>query len=304
MAGQLPLPTVILPVYNGADVLPACFDSLLRTLPDRASVKVIDDASPEAAIAPLIEGFARNARFEVVMHRNPVNLGFVATVDSAMTESSGDVVLLNSDTVTTQGWLEALARCAASDRTIATATPWSNNAEICSWPEICRAAAIPADVERVASAVRRAATCRYPELPTGVGFCMYIRRTAIDAIGAFDATTFGRGYGEENDFCCRARAHGWRNVLCDDAYVAHVGHASFADTDLAPGGINQQRLEARYPSYARRVAEFIEADPLAELRAAIAREIERSASGPFRDPDADAGAGSGSPRTRPLGAVA
>ena len=270
-------PTVILPVYNGAAVLPACFASLLRTLPERARVYLVDDASPDPAVAPLIEHFANALGGRVEVLRNPSNLGFVATVNQAMRATTGDVVLLNSDTVVTPGWLEALSRCAASDPSIATATPWSNNAEICSMPEFCRSNPLPDDVDCVSAAVAEAARRSYPDLPTGVGFCMLVRRSALDALGAFDSATFGRGYGEENDFCRRAAGHGWRNVLCDDAYVAHVGHASFAGVNMAPGGVNQARLEARYPDYAKLVAEFIAADPLQPLRDKIARRLGANA---------------------------
>ena len=137
---------------------------------------------------------------------------------------------------------------------------------------------MPADVDVVAAAVAQAATDAYPDLPTGVGFCMFIRRTALIALGSFDSATFGRGYGEENDFCRRAAGHGWRNVLCHDAYVAHVGHASFANENLAPGGVNQRRLEARYPHYAGLVASFIANDPLAPLRVRIAQGLDRASN--------------------------
>ena len=90
----------------------------------------------------------------------------------------------------------------------------------------------------------------------------------------FDADTFGRGYGEENDFCMRAAGHGWRHVLCDDVFVAHRGGVSFAPTGLRPGGINQRRLEARYPAYARLVSEFIASDPLGARRARIVARWE------------------------------
>ncbi len=272
-ARDILLPTVIVPVFNGAHVLKPCFDSLLRTLPGQARVMVVDDASSDPAVAPLIDAFVRASRCRVDATRHARNRGFVDTVNRAMADVSGDVVLLNSDTLTTPGWIEALARCAGSDPSIATATPWSNNAEICSMPEFCKANPVPTDVDRVATAVAGAANGDYPDLPTGVGFCMLITRAALDAVGTFDAATFGRGYGEENDFCRRAAAHGWRNVLCHDAYVAHVGHASFAGENLAPGGINQQRLEARYPQYATLVAAFIASDPLAPLRARIAQQL-------------------------------
>jgi len=273
-AQDVRLPTVIVPVFNGAQVLRACLDSLLRTMPDDACIRIVDDASPDPAVAPLIDEFVRGSRCRVDVSRQSQNLGFVETVNHAMANATGDVVLLNSDTVTTPGWLQALARCAASDPSIATATPWSNNAEICSVPGFCKANPVPADVDRVAAAVAHSASGSYPDLPTGVGFCMLIRRAVLVGLGNFDSATFGRGYGEENDFCRRAAGHGWRNVLCHDTYVAHVGHASFVGENLAPGGVNQQRLEARYPQYAGLVAAFIANDPLAPLRARIAQQLD------------------------------
>ena len=43
----------------------------------------------------------------------------------------------------------------------------------------------------------------FPDIPTAHGFCMYIKREAIDDLGLFDEETFGKGYGEENDFSYR-----------------------------------------------------------------------------------------------------
>jgi GT2 family glycosyltransferase len=195
-----------------------------------------------------------------------------------MRRAAGDVVLLNADTITTRGWLERLAACAASDPRIATATPFSNNAEICSFPAFCVANPLPADADAIAAACVAAGPPGYPELPTGVGFCMFVRRAALDAIGGFDAATFGRGYGEENDFCRRAAGHGWRNVLCDDAFVGHRGGVSFGDTGHRPGGENLARLLARYPGYNAAVADFIARDPLAPRRARIAAALAGAAS--------------------------
>ncbi len=74
-----------------------------------------------------------------------------------------------------------------------------------------------------------------PTAPTTVGFCMYIRRAALDEAGPFDAKTFGKGYGEENDFCLRSAALGWRHHIACDTFVRHEGGASFgaaADTGI------------------------------------------------------------------------
>lgn len=263
------LPEVVVPVYDGVEALAACLDSLRRALPPSARLQLVDDASPDPRVRPLLERFAADPPCALDLRRQPRNLGFVGTVDAAMARAPGDVVLLNADTIATRGFLERLAACAASDPRIATATPFSNNAEICSFPLFCRDNPLPEEPERVAAACRDAGPPEYPELPTGVGFCMFVRRAALDAIGGFDAETFGRGYGEENDFCRRAAGHGWRNVLCDDAWVGHRGGASFGALGLKPGGDNLARLVARYPGYNALVADFIARDPLAPRRARI-----------------------------------
>ncbi len=280
------LPTVIVPVHNALEALDACLASLDRTLPPGAAVLLADDASPDPRIAPLLDGWAGRTRLAARVVRRPRNLGFPGNCNAAFAETGdSDVVLLNSDTVATPGWLAQLARCAAADPRIATATPWSNNAEICSFPRFCEDNPAPSDAD--AGAIADAAASlpgEYPDLPTGVGFCLFIRRAALRQLGGFDADTFGRGYGEENDFCLRVAAMGWRNVLCDTAYVVHQGGASFAPLDLAPNGDNLARLLARWPDYNERVARFIMADPLRPLRQRLEDRLgERARSGPQRD---------------------
>lgn len=260
---------VIVPVHDGWDALGACLASLERTVREPHHVELIDDASRDPRVRPRLADLAARdpGRFTLVTQDR--NLGFVATVNAAMARTRNDVVLLNSDTIVTEGWLERLMACRESDPRIATATPFSNNAEICAFPRFCEPNPLPADPDEIARACAAAGPPTYPDLPTGVGFCLFIRRRTLDAIGDFDAATFGRGYGEENDFCLRAAAHGWRNVLCDDAYVAHVGNVSFGALGVGPGGVNAARLAARYPDYNRRVADFIAADPLRARREAI-----------------------------------
>src|SRR5204863_7778313 len=105
----------------------------------------------------------------------PHNMGFIATANRGMTRSTADIVLLNSDTIVTDGWLAALQRCAASDPAIATVTPFSNNAEICSFPRFCEDNPWPLgrDAGPVRRALADAAVPTYPDLPTCVGFCMF-----------------------------------------------------------------------------------------------------------------------------------
>ena len=267
---------ILVPIYNAVRETTACLAALARAIDADTEVILIDDASTDAAIAPLLDAFAASrARGRVLRNRH--NLGFIGSVNRGLTATDGDVLLLNSDTVATPGFLVHIESCAMSDAKIASVTPFSNHAEICSFPRFCRSNPVPKDVDAYARAFAFEDAAAAVELPTAVGFCMWMRRAAINAIGDFDGAPFGRGYGEENDWSLRAAGHGWRNVLCPAAYVAHVGHASFAETGERPGGENLNRLVARYPRYNAQVADFIARDPLAALRARVAARLDLAA---------------------------
>lgn len=258
--------TIVVPVFNAPEATQRCLKALKETVPAAQPVIVIDDASDRRATRDVLEQVP--AQWTRV--RNERNLGFVATANLGMTLASGrDVVLLNADTQVTPGWLEAIERCAGFDSTIASVTPLTNNGEIASIPEFCRANPWPNQPQRWAAAVRQAGPPEYPEVPTGVGFCLYLRRQAIDEVGLFDEEAFGRGYGEENDWCMRAVRAGWRHVISDDAFVAHEGGASFGPLGIKPGAEAMDALLARHPDYMDHVRAFIEADPLAERRQRI-----------------------------------
>jgi GT2 family glycosyltransferase len=262
---------VIVPVYGGEDATKRCLASVLacvQRLPMR--VVVVDDATPEPAIAAFVDALAADGRIELVRHAH--NLGFVASVNRAMAlHPDRDVVLLNSDTEVANDWLDRLAACAARDAHIATVTPFSNQATICSYPFEGWNAGVPgtlglASLDRT-FARANAGACA--DLPTAVGFCMYIKRACLDAIGAFDEERFGRGYGEENDFCMRARAAGWRSVVAADVFVFHEGGVSFAGEREALMRSATAALVARHPRYVVDVSAFIAADPLRRFRATI-----------------------------------
>jgi len=258
---------VVVPIFNALEALKRCLRALQADPPQDARIVLINDASTED-----LSGALAILPSAIVVH-NECNLGFVGTVNVAFAMSRHDVVLLNSDTVPAPGWLDQMRVCAASDARIATVTPWSNNAEICSFPTWLKANPEPEDLRQWARLLLAHAPRAYPSLPTAVGFCMLIKRAALDQVGFFDAATFGRGYGEENDFCMRLSGHGWKHVLCDSTYVVHQGGASFLPLGLRPNGENYQRLLARYPGYARLIAEFIALDPMAALRAELQQRL-------------------------------
>jgi GT2 family glycosyltransferase len=271
---------LIVPVYDGVEQTRRCLESVRGSSSRTAfELVVVDDASPRAQIGAGLDALARDGH--ITLLRNAKNEGFVRSVNRGMAlHPERDVILLNSDTEVANDWLDRLIEAAQSAADIATVTPLSNNATICSYPFEGWTGGIPgtlglAALDRLIAQANRG---QRAEIPTAVGFCMYIRRACLDRIGAFDAERFGRGYGEENDFCLRAAAAGWRHLVAADVFVFHEGAVSFAEgraEQLAAGGT---ALLERHPGYTAMVQEFIARDPLAPLRAAI--DLARAAAGP------------------------
>jgi GT2 family glycosyltransferase len=253
---------IIIPVYDGYAETITCLRSVLAARNDAPhEIIVIYDAGPNQQLFEYIEDIASRGLITLLINR--VNVGFVATVNKGMAlHIDRDVVLLNSDTEVADHWLDRMVACARTDRRIGTVTPFSNNAEICSFPVFCRPNELPAgwNTERLDRIFASSVTPAAIDIPTGVGFCMFIARRALDDVGYFNEQLFGRGYGEENDFCRRLAAHRWRNVMCTNVFVAHLGGVSFGAEKAARVANAMEVLDRLYPDYHRLVHEFIRED--------------------------------------------
>ncbi|MGE0419100.1 MAG: glycosyltransferase [Acetobacteraceae bacterium] len=273
---------VVVPVYRGLDETRRCIESVLAD-PDRPAgsrLIVIDDRSPERALSAWLDRQAAAGR--IVLYRNRRNLGFVASVNRGMVAAEDrDVVLLNSDTEVPAGWLTRLTAQAYSRPRIASVSPFSNNATICSYP-VDRGGALPfgMTLEQIDEVCRTANAGRSVKVPTTVGFCMYIRRDALNQVGLFDEQTFGRGYGEENDFCVRASRLGWQHILACDSFVYHKGSVSFGPDmgPLAKQGFDI--LNARYPGFDHLISRHVRLDEVGPYRFATTAELFRRSGRP------------------------
>lgn len=263
---------VVLPVYRGLPDTVRCVNSVLAS-PVRTPYRlvIVNDASPEPELTDWLRSRATEDP-RVVLLENAHNLGFVKTVNRGMGLSDDhDVLILNSDTEVANDWLDRMRAAAYGDARVASVTPFSTNATICSYPRFCEDNAMPSGY----STAQMDALCArtHPgaviDVPTGVGFCMYIRRDCLREIGLFDTDRFGRGYGEENDFCRRAAAAGWRNLHLLGAFVLHTGGVSFGSSRLALQEAGMQMLRRLHPNYDRDVRAYIKADPALPARLSL-----------------------------------
>ncbi len=259
---------IVVPVYNAYPVFSDAL-SALKSHNLNDDVLFINDASTDQRISKLLGDVPECWR----VIENHQNLGFVKTANIGLRNTTGHSILLNSDAVVTANWLARFEQAIEADSDIGTATPWSNNAEICSLPKTLQPNSLPNDINQLAHELFTRHQPCYPELPTAVGFCMLITARAKKQVGYFDEATFGIGYGEENDYSMRVRMQNLKNILVDNCYVVHVGNQSFQEVGLKPNEKTMLRLLKKHPAYMQLIQKFIEKDPLAALRASIIAKI-------------------------------
>ena len=268
--------TVIVPVYAGLDYTIRCLESIVEHAAGTRvpfELLVIDDASPEPALRDFVDRFAeRDLPIRVTVLHNDENLGFVRTVNRGLRQAAADVVVLNSDTAVTAGWLDRLAD-AAAEPDVATVTPLTSHGSLCTLPDpLIEAFALDgADprIDECAAFIRDHSLALRPDVISGVGFCMYVTHRALELCGLLDEDTFGLGYGEEVDFSLRATRVGLRHVVEDSTFVFHRGGVSFGDGQSEGWARSSAIIDARYPFFRPTNTRERVADPLAVSFAAL-----------------------------------
>lgn len=261
--------TIVVPVYGPSPDLESCLESVAAcTNLARHRVVVVADGQLEAGPRRVVEAFVAEWREGARLLERPARGGFPAAANAGIREAAGDVVLLNSDTEVTEGWLEKLAEAARRRPKVASVTPFSNHATLCSLPRAFAENEIPAghSVASFGRVVEERSERRGPEIPTGVGFCLYLTREALDAVGLLDEAEFGAGYGEEVDWCLRASARGFVHLLDDATFVWHRGGGSFGREAAARARRAERLLGRRYPSFLPGLSRWMREDPLAAAR--------------------------------------
>jgi GT2 family glycosyltransferase/glycosyltransferase involved in cell wall biosynthesis len=262
---------VVIPVYLGREETLACLGAVVETTAGMATIVVIDDASPDRQLTSALADLA--AASVINLLRNETNQGFAGSVNRALALHRGsDTVLFNADALPFGDWLGRLQAVAYSAADIGTVTPLSNSGSIVSYPAGEASDLSATEAASLDSLAARIGPGTPVDLPTGVGFCLYLRHDCLDETGLFDAATFAAGYGEENDFCLRARRRGWRHVLAANVYIRHLGSCSFGSRRAALTERNRRLLGLRHPHYDGLVDSFIAADPVRAVRRRLDEE--------------------------------
>ena len=256
------LPVILLPVGHDDDALDACLAALDAGTPAGTRIWLADDARIGPRGAQIVQRWLARTALQADYTCRQRSIGEVAHLDDVLRAcGDADVIVLAPDAIPAPGWANALAACFARDASIATATPWCNAGEAAAWPRIGEINPVPDDIARLARACR-ALPPLYPELPAAIGHAVLLRGNARRKAGGLDASSYRAWYAALIDLSLRMAGLGWRNALCETAFVARGGEGGPADGDM-------DALAVRWPAWHARLATFLMGDPLYATRVAL-----------------------------------
>ncbi|THF73355.1 glycosyltransferase family 2 protein [Cohnella fermenti] len=210
--------SIIIPSCNGLDLLASCIQSIRKYTPSEHEIIVVDNGSKDGTTV-----WCLNERIPFVSLAR--NEGFPAACNKGMRLASGDtIVLLNNDTVVSKNWLDNLNAALYSSPDIGLTGPMAGNV---SGKQQSRYSYGDLDeFQRLAATVNRSDPNKWKRTERLVGFCLAFRRELMERIGLLDER-FSPGHYEDDDYCLRARLHGYGLLICEDVVIHHEGSASF-----------------------------------------------------------------------------
>ena len=228
--------SIVIPTHDTRELTLRCLDSISRSAP-AAEVVLVDDASSDGTAEAAAE---RYPALQILRCPDPV--GFTRAANLGMSRARGEILLLlNSDTEVNAAGLEALSAAFAADARLGAAgavlhypdgsPQWSGG----------RSPSLPGLFVLASGAAALIGQLpRYRKLkPVGgkpgdidwvTGAALALRRATWEGVGPLDESF--RLYGQDLDFCLRAREAGWRVALLPDFRVMHHHGATIGGQNL------------------------------------------------------------------------
>lgn len=253
---------VLLPIGVDDTALDRCLGALDAGTPAGTAIWLADDGQAGPRAQAVIEHWLAQTPLQAEYTRRARAIGEVAHLDEMLRACDGtDVVVLAPDAVPAPGWLQQLDACFGRDASIGSATPWCNAGETAAWPRLGEISPVPERLDAIAQACA-ALPSLHPELPSAVTHAVLLRANARRKAGGLDMHSYASWSAALIDLSLRMAGLGWRNALCENAFVARDSESQAQDGDM-------EALGTRWPAWQPRLAGFLMADPLRATREAL-----------------------------------
>lgn len=213
--------SIIIPSYNGLELLQQAIGAIRFYTNEQETpyeLIVVDNGSSDGTCEWCI-------RERITVISLPVNIGFPSACNKGLRLASGDsLMLLNNDVTVTQGWLTGLQEALYNQPETGIVGPVTNYAS--GRQQVAYPFASMHEFHRIAAEVRNNRELAAEPILRLVGFCMLFKRELYARIGELDER-FSPGHYEDDDYCFRARMHGYTLLMCSNVLVHHQGSVSF-----------------------------------------------------------------------------
>jgi len=223
------LTSIIILSYNQWDQTELCLKSIEMYTPEPHEIIIVDNGSSDGTIEHLRDHIKANKNVRVIS--NSTNRGFAGGNNQGINLARGEyILLLNNDTVVTEGWLGRMLNIFNCYPKTGIVGPMSNNV---NGPQLITNADYKNFGELVDFAARRMKENDGSSFLVYrvVGFCLLVRREVIDNIGGLDEQ-FLSGNFEDDDFCIRAILSGYEIRVAQDVFIHHTGSQTFRGASI------------------------------------------------------------------------
>ncbi len=206
---------IILYIYDDFERVEKTIKSILEHTKINYELILIDDGSTDSRIKTLLNNLDTIKNLTVI--QNNEKLGFFKSINLAIEDTEGDVLLIKSNTIVTPHWLQKMVVSAYSDEKIGTVTPFSDSIKFLS-DIIPKTTHDKLNPNETAFLIENVSEHLKPEINYPDDSCVYIKRETINDVGLFN--------GELNDYKKAKKGFyqeilykGWKNILDDSTYV-------------------------------------------------------------------------------------
>lgn len=215
--------SVVTPNYNGERFLKTFLESLNDDSDYIGEVIIIDNGSSDASLDYLKNN---TFNFPLILIENKENLGFSPAVNQGILKAKNDLIFsINNDTEIKKGSIKALIDLISSSEDI-----FSVQAKMLQYDNKELIDDVGDEYNLLAWTKKTGENHHSSEYQTVkdifsscAGAAMY-KKSVLEEIGLFDDNFFA--YMEDVDLAIRSRINGYRNLLCPDAIVYHIGSAT------------------------------------------------------------------------------
>ena len=259
---------IVIPTYGQPELLDDCIKSV-RRYTHNYRLFVSDDASPQPEMQEYLDTLE-----DVILLRSDTQRGFPANVNGAVDYTSSEYVcLLNSDTVVTRGWLDALAYEMRDPAVGMVGGKLLYPNGTIQHAGVAYDGKHPLHIWRGAAATLPEANVRR-EINCVTYACVLIRRTVWEQLEGLDEC-FAGGQFEDVNQCWSARELGWKVVYTPGCVVYHREHGSGVEWVIKSSDRNHRMLLEMWRGKESDMHLF--ADQGAERLAALIHQIRGAA---------------------------